>query len=73
MKAITENFSKFKLDKVLFTKMDETNSYGAVINLIHDFNLQLSYVANGQSVPDDIDLLTEEQLIDLILGVQDND
>ncbi|NHN28365.1 flagellar biosynthesis protein FlhF [Paenibacillus agricola] len=71
MKAITENFSKFKLDKVLFTKMDETNSYGAVINLVHDFKLQLSYVANGQSVPDDINLLAEEQIIDLILGVQE--
>jgi flagellar biosynthesis protein FlhF len=72
MKAITENFSKFKLDKVLFTKMDETNSYGAVINLVHDFKLQLSYVGNGQSVPDDINLLAEEQIIDLILGVEDN-
>ncbi|WP_240417559.1 flagellar biosynthesis protein FlhF [Paenibacillus periandrae] len=69
MKAITENFSKFKLDKVLFTKMDETDSYGAVVNLVHDFKLQLSYVANGQSVPDDINLLAEQHIVDLILGV----
>jgi flagellar biosynthesis protein FlhF len=73
MKAITENFSKFKLDKVLFTKMDETDSYGAVVNLVHDFKLQLSYIANGQSVPDDINLLAEEQIIDLILGVTSHD
>jgi flagellar biosynthesis protein FlhF len=73
MKAITENFSKFKLDKVLFTKMDETDSFGPVINLVHDFKLQLSYVANGQSVPDDISLLAEQQIIDLILGVQNNE
>ncbi|MEK3915433.1 flagellar biosynthesis protein FlhF [Paenibacillus sp. FSL H7-0331] len=73
MKAITENFSKFKLDKVLFTKMDETDSYGAVVNLVHDFKLQLSYVANGQSVPDDINLLAEQHIVDLILGVDHHD
>ncbi|WP_284639074.1 flagellar biosynthesis protein FlhF [Paenibacillus silviterrae] len=67
MKAITENFSKFKLDKVLFTKMDETDSFGPIVNLIHEFQLQLSYMTNGQSVPDDIVELDEKHIIDLIL------
>ncbi|ULL17321.1 flagellar biosynthesis protein FlhF [Paenibacillus sp. H1-7] len=73
MKAIAENFSKFKLDKVLFTKMDETDSYGAVINLVHDFQLSLSYITNGQSVPDDITELKAQQIVDLILGVQSHE
>ncbi len=67
MKMITGNFSKFKLDKLLFTKMDETDSYGSVINLVHDFPLQLSYITNGQNVPDDIFQVNDEQLVDLIL------
>jgi flagellar biosynthesis protein FlhF len=67
MKAITGNFTKFKLDKVLFTKMDETDSYGAIANLVHDFGLQLSYIANGQSVPDDISEVNEQTVVDLIL------
>ncbi|MBP1991320.1 flagellar biosynthesis protein FlhF [Paenibacillus eucommiae] len=67
MKAITNNFNKFKLDKVLFTKMDETDSYGAIVNLIHDFSLQLSYVTNGQNVPDDITEISEQHIIDLLL------
>ncbi|SDC86754.1 flagellar biosynthesis protein FlhF [Paenibacillus sp. UNCCL117] len=67
MKAITGNFHKFKLNKVLFTKMDETDSYGAIVNLVHDFGLQPSYIANGQSVPDDISILQEQHIIDLIL------
>ncbi|MCZ8520037.1 MULTISPECIES: flagellar biosynthesis protein FlhF [Paenibacillus] len=67
MKVITSNFSKFKLDKVLFTKMDETDSFGAIINLIRDFGLQTSYIANGQNVPDDIEELDEMRMIDLIL------
>ncbi|MEK8130214.1 flagellar biosynthesis protein FlhF [Paenibacillus filicis] len=67
IKAITSNFNKFKLDKVLFTKLDETDSYGAIPNIIREFGLQPSYVANGQSVPDDIRVLQEKQIIDLIL------
>jgi flagellar biosynthesis protein FlhF len=67
MKAITENFAKFRLDKVLFTKMDETRSYGSIVNLLYDFNLQLSYMTNGQNVPDDILEVNEEQLINRIL------
>ncbi|WNR46662.1 flagellar biosynthesis protein FlhF [Paenibacillus roseipurpureus] len=67
LRAITNNFSKFKLDKVLFTKMDETDSYGAILNVVHEFSLQLSYVTMGQSVPDDIAEMNEWQIIDLLL------
>ncbi|WP_426447067.1 flagellar biosynthesis protein FlhF [Paenibacillus sp. S-38] len=67
MKVITSNFSKFKLDKVLFTKMDETDSFGAIVNLIRDFGLQTSYIANGQNVPDDIEELDELRMIERIL------
>lgn len=67
MKAITENFAKFRLDKVLFTKMDETFSYGSVVNLLSDFPLRLSYITNGQNVPEDIIEMNEDRLIDLLL------
>ncbi|SDM98250.1 flagellar biosynthesis protein FlhF [Paenibacillus sp. yr247] len=67
MRAITNNFNKFKLDKVIFTKMDETDSYGAIVNVVYEFSLQLSYVTNGQSVPDDITEMNEWQIIDLLL------
>ncbi|WP_028550441.1 flagellar biosynthesis protein FlhF [Paenibacillus sp. UNC451MF] len=73
MKAIAENFTKFKLDKVLFTKMDETDTYGSIINLANDFQLQTSYVTHGQSVPEDITELGEQQIIDLILGVEQDE
>ncbi|QGQ96247.1 flagellar biosynthesis protein FlhF [Paenibacillus psychroresistens] len=68
MKVITDNFSKFNLDKVLFTKMDETDSYGSIVNLLNDFPLKLSYVTNGQNVPDDITVADEHAIISLIMG-----
>ncbi|WP_440118842.1 flagellar biosynthesis protein FlhF [Paenibacillus sp. QZ-Y1] len=54
MVQITEHFSKYGLDKVIFTKIDETGSCGPMFNLLHRFPLKLAYVANGQNVPDDL-------------------
>ncbi|QAV20070.1 flagellar biosynthesis protein FlhF [Paenibacillus chitinolyticus] len=67
MKAITANFSKFKVDKVLFTKMDETYSYGAMLNLLDEFPIRLSYVTDGQNVPDDIMVADENRIVDVVL------
>ncbi|WP_166237939.1 flagellar biosynthesis protein FlhF [Paenibacillus turpanensis] len=73
MKVIAENFSKFKLDKVLFTKADETDSFGAIFNLLEDFPFQLSYITYGQNVPDDIGLLQAERYIDAIVEEDRNE
>lgn len=68
MKVIAEQFVNFGVEKVLFTKWDETGSYGSILNLLYDYPLRLSYVTNGQNVPEDITLLTEDLLVDGILG-----
>lgn len=67
MKSVTHNFSKFKLDKVLFTKMDETDSYGCIFNIAHEFPVQLSYITHGQNVPDDIATIDIDNILDRIL------
>jgi flagellar biosynthesis protein FlhF len=68
MQEITKNFSKFHIDKVLFTKKDETHFYGSIVNLLYDFPIQLSYLTNGQNVPDDISEANTDRILDLILG-----
>lgn len=70
MKAVADNFSKFKLDKVLFTKKDETDTFGSIINLLHEFPLELSYITTGQNVPDDFGIANENDIIALILEGQ---
>jgi flagellar biosynthesis protein FlhF len=67
MQEITRNFARFKLDKVLFTKKDETQSYGTIVNLLHEFPVTLSYLTDGQNVPDDISEANTDRIIDLIL------
>ncbi|MCL6603073.1 MAG: flagellar biosynthesis protein FlhF [Paenibacillus sp.] len=68
MKIITEHFNKYQLDKVIFTKLDETESYGPLFNLLKDFPLGLSYMSNGQNVPDDLLMASEEKLYGMLLG-----
>lgn len=68
MKAITDRFSTYGLDKVIFTKLDETNSCGPMFNLLADYPLQLLYLTNGQTVPDDILSVDRELLIKQLLG-----
>lgn len=67
IRVITENFIKFGIDKFLFTKMDETATYGTLVNLKRDFEIPFSYLTNGQNVPDDITLADEDKIIELLL------
>ncbi len=66
-KDIIEKFSVCEPEKIIFTKTDETASVGLILNLLYKQKLPLSYVTNGQSVPDDITPANAEILADLLL------
>ncbi|MCQ4087206.1 flagellar biosynthesis protein FlhF [Saccharibacillus sp. JS10] len=70
MEEITENFNQYKLDKVIFTKADETGSFGSILSLLYRYPLKYSYITNGQNVPDDLLLPSGEWLVDVLLGEQ---
>lgn len=54
--------------KVIFTKLDETNGIGAILNLKMELNKDLSYVTWGQNVPDDIGILNPQVIAKKLLG-----
>ena len=64
---ILEKFSVCNPDCVIFTKTDETSSVGIILNLLADKGIALSFLTNGQSVPDDIVPATPENLAELLL------
>ncbi|MBO2945738.1 flagellar biosynthesis protein FlhF [Paenibacillus sp. F411] len=68
MEHITGHFSKYGLDKVIFTKLDETGSCGAIYNLLSTFPVQLSYMTNGQNVPDDLLMPDKNMLARMLFG-----
>ncbi len=54
-------------DSVIFTKMDETLSYGNVYTTIIKENMSISYFTTGQKVPQDIEVASPEKLTNLLL------
>lgn len=66
-KDIVDKFSVCKPDKVIFTKTDETKSLGIILNILRKKAMRLSYLTNGQSVPDDIVPAQAEKLAELFL------
>ncbi len=64
---ILAKFSSCEPDRVIFTKTDETSSAGLILNLLYEKKMALSYLTNGQSVPDDILPASAEMLAELLL------
>ena len=64
---IIDKFSACKPDKVIFTKTDETRSLGIILNILRKKDMRLSYLTNGQSVPDDIVPAEPGKLAELFL------
>jgi flagellar biosynthesis protein FlhF len=60
-------FSVIPISSLLFTKLDEAESLGTVINTHHRSKLPLSYFTNGQMVPEDIVVATPRKLANLIM------
>jgi flagellar biosynthesis protein FlhF len=63
-----QRFSEVRVDKIIFTKLDEAANVGVLLNVIQKVNKSLSYVTTGQDVPDDIEVGHGRQLAKMILG-----
>lgn len=64
MKEVYEQFSeRLDLDRIIFSKLDETSSIGGMIDFMFTFSRGISYVTTGQNVPDDMIEATPQYLI----------
>lgn len=54
--------------KIIFTKLDETTTYGNMLNVRMHSGAELSYVTDGQNVPDDIELFDTQKVVKQLLG-----
>ena len=63
MKAAIHSYREAKLDYCVMSKLDECAHLGDAISVLVDHNLPLAYVTDGQSVPEDIDIVESSQLV----------
>ncbi|NPV25940.1 MAG: flagellar biosynthesis protein FlhF [Firmicutes bacterium] len=68
MLDVYNRFSAVPLTKLVFTKLDETNTFGPIINMVSRTKKRLSYITVGQNVPDDIEVADPQRIARLILG-----
>lgn len=68
LKKTAERFSEVGIDAMLLTKLDEATGLGNLLPLLRSCGLPLSYVTNGQNVPDDIDQADCRKIAREILG-----
>jgi flagellar biosynthesis protein FlhF len=54
IEAAAEKFGRFGLQSYVFTKIDEAQYRGAIVNQIMKMKVPISFVTNGQRVPEDI-------------------
>ena len=64
---IVKRFSLLPVSRLLFTKLDESESLGCIVNAHIATGLPLSYFTNGQMVPEDISMASARKLANLVL------
>lgn len=65
---IADSYKEISDYRLIFTKLDETYSYGTIFNIRMHTNAPLSYVTYGQNVPDDIDVFKPQAIVKKLLG-----
>ena len=65
---IYKNFSLLPIDTLIFTKLDETKTYGNIFSLLLDTKKPVSYFSIGQEVPDDLIVADADYILKGILN-----
>lgn len=68
LKKITSLYEDVSEYSLIFTKLDETDAVGNILNIKLDTGMPLSYVSYGQNVPDDIEILSSQIIAKQLLG-----
>jgi flagellar biosynthesis GTPase FlhF len=63
-----ERWSIFHPQRLAFTKLDETSAYGPMFAVAARSGLPVSFLTNGQRIPEDFEFASERRVLDLLLG-----
>ena len=70
LSRISDVFQIFKPEKLIFTRLDETGSFGPILTEAARTQRPVSYLSTGQRIPEDLEEATPKRLIELILAGQ---
>jgi flagellar biosynthesis protein FlhF len=68
LSRVVDGFECFRPQRMIFTKLDETSSFGPVLNEAVRTGKSLSFFTTGQRIPEDLEAATKSRVAELILG-----
>lgn len=66
LSAAVDRFENFRPQKLLFTRIDETSTYGGLLNQAARTGKPLSFLSRGQRIPEDLEPATPESVARLL-------
>ena len=73
LREISQTFQEVGVQRLLFTKIDESKTYGNMFNALIRTHIPLSFLSCGRRVPDDIETGSIPKLVDLIFQIKNLD
>jgi flagellar biosynthesis protein FlhF len=70
LEQTAERFAAVGTTALILTKLDEATGLGNLIPLLRSSRLPLSYVTNGQNVPDDMETASPRRIARLVLALE---
>jgi flagellar biosynthesis protein FlhF len=67
---MVDAFEILRPQHLLFTKLDETASFGPIFSEAARTRKPLSFFTTGQRIPEDLEAATQARLVDLIMNGQ---
>lgn len=68
LKEICDMYRSISDYSLIFTKLDETSALGNLLNIKLYADADISYMTNGQNVPDDIAVFQSQEIVKKLLG-----
>ncbi len=68
LRRVTERAGDLPQLRLLFTKLDETESFGAMCEVAHQTGVPLAYWSTGRRVPEDIEIASPERLAEFLIA-----
>jgi len=66
LSRVVDRFEVFQPGKLLFTRLDETESFGPIFSQAARTGKPISFLATGQQVPEDLEPATTGRILDLL-------
>jgi len=68
MQEVVDRFSVCNPSHLLFTKLDETSTFGPIFNELVRTQKPPSYFTDGQRVPEDLHCMPKDRIVDILLN-----